>query len=198
MTRQADQAEQVAGGRAASLMGLFELMERLSVWMAYVSGAILASLSLFIAVDVVGRGTGGFYSGATDEIAGFSMSLAVTWALAYTLTVDKHVRVDLLLGAVPPPVRRALDWVALFLLTVFAGLLALNSWRLALESLEIGSFSQSILQIPVGIPQGAMALGFTMLAVQGLVTLLVATLDPSGLARARAQESASAPAQFDV
>jgi TRAP-type C4-dicarboxylate transport system permease small subunit len=179
-------------------MSFLASMERLSVAMAYASGAVLTFLSFFIAVDVLGRGYGGFYSGATDEISGFAMSFAVTWALAYTLTIDKHVRVDLLLGAVSPSLRRLLDWAALLLLTVFAGLLAYNSWMLSLDSFEIGALSSSILQIPVGIPQGAMAFGFTMLAIQSFVTLLVATFSPAGLARARAAESKSAPVQYDV
>jgi hypothetical protein len=43
-----------------------------------------------------------------------------------------------------------------------------------------------------------MAIGFTTLAAQSLLTLLVATFDPSGLARARAEESKAAPTQYDV
>jgi TRAP-type mannitol/chloroaromatic compound transport system permease small subunit len=183
---------------SGALMGLFLLLERLSVVMAYISGALLTLLSLFIAADVLGRGSGKFYSGATDEISGFVMAMAVTWALAYTLTIDKHVRVDLVLGAVSAPVRRVLDWLALLLLTAFAALLAINSWGLAVESYDIGALSSSILQLPLVIPQGVMATGFTMLAAQSLLTLLVATFDPSGLARARAEESKAAPTQYDV
>ena len=64
-----------------ALMGLFQLFERLSVVMAYISGALPTLLSFFIAADVLGRGSGRFYSGATDEISGFAMAMAVTWAL---------------------------------------------------------------------------------------------------------------------
>lgn len=186
------------GARPGLLMRLFKLMERLSVGMAIIGGALLTLLAFFISADVLGRGYGGFYSGATDEIAGFTMTLAVTWALAYTLTIDKHVRVDLLLGVVSARVRRILDWFALLLLTVFAAMLAVKSWDLALESLVIGSLSPSVLQVPIGIPQSTMALGFTILSLQGLITLLVATLDPSGFDRERNAESAAAPTQFDV
>ncbi len=77
-------------------------------------------------------------------------------------------------------------------------MLAFNSWDLAIDSLNIGALSQSVLQVPIGIPQSAMALGFTMLSVQDVVTLLVATLDPSALDRVRAAEVKAAPAQFDV
>lgn len=176
----------------------FRTLERISVWMACAGGAVLTALAFFVAIDVVGRGTSAFYSGATDEIAGFAMCLAVTWSLAYTLTIDKHVRVDLLLGAVSRGVRRVLDALALFALTVFAALLAINSWGMALESAEFEAFSQSILQIPLVIPQGAMAAGFTMLTLQAWFTFLVAVLDPTGLERAREAEGAAAPAQFDV
>ena len=181
-----------------ALMGLFQLFERLSVVMAYISGALLTLLSFFIAADVLGRGSGRFYSGATDEISGFVMAMAVTWALAYTLTIDKHVRVDLLLGVVAAPVRRMLDWIALLLLTAFAALLAINSWGLALESSDIGALSSSILQVPLVIPQGIMAIGFTTLAAQSFLTLLVDTFDPSGLTQARAAEAKAAPIQYDV
>ena len=88
----------MAKSDGGALLGVFGLFERLSVAMAYISGLLLTLLSFFIAADVLGRGSGKFYSGATDEISGFVMTLAVTWALAYTLTIDKHVRVDLLLG----------------------------------------------------------------------------------------------------
>jgi TRAP-type C4-dicarboxylate transport system permease small subunit len=179
-------------------MRVFKLMERLSIAMALIGGALLTLLAFFIAADVLGRGYGGFYSGATDEIGGFAMTLAVTWALAYTLTIDKHVRVDLLLGIVPARARRILDWIALMLLTVFAAMLAVKSWDLALDSLTIGSLSPSVLQVPIGIPQSTTALGFTMLSLQGFISLLVATLDPSGFDRERNAESAAAPTQFDV
>jgi C4-dicarboxylate transporter, DctQ subunit len=180
------------------LMRGFLLLERISIAMAIIGGGILALLALFITADVLGRGYGGFYSGATDEIAGYAMSLAITWSLAYTLTIDKHVRVDLLLGLTSGWLRRLLDRLALALLTLFAILLAYNCWDLAFDSLAIGSRSPGVLQTPIGIPQCAMAFGFTVLSLQGIATLLVATFDPAGLERARAFESAAAPTQFDV
>jgi C4-dicarboxylate transporter, DctQ subunit len=180
------------------LMRVFVAMERFSVGMAVIGGGLLTLLAVFITADVLGRGFGGLYSGATDEIAGYAMSLAITWSLAYTLTIDKHVRVDLLLGVVSPRLRRLLDWIALALLTLFAIMLAWNCWGLAFESLQINSRSPGVLQTPIGIPQSAMALGFTVLAVQGVLTLAVATFDPAGRERMRAAEQAAAPAQFDV
>lgn len=186
------------GRRNGALMQIFVVMERISVALAVIGGGLLTFLAFFITADVLGRGFGGFYSGATDEIAGYVMCLAITWSLAYTLTIDKHVRVDLLLGFAGPKVRRLLDWIALALLTTFAIMLAYNCWGLAIDSLTIGSKSPGVLQTPIGVPQCAMAFGFTALALQGVITLLVATFNPAGLEKVRAAETAVAPAQFDV
>ena len=186
------------GSRDGALMQVFIVMERISVAMAVIGGGLLTFLAFFIAADVLGRGYGGYYSGATDEIAGYVMCLAITWSLGYTLTIDKHVRVDLLLGVVGPKMRRLLDWLAMALLTTFAIMLAYNCWGLAIESLTIGSKSPGVLQTPIGVPQSAMAFGFTALALQGIMTLMVATFNPAGLEKIRAAETAAAPAQFDV
>ncbi len=70
----------MAKSSGGALMGLFAIFERLSVVMAYISGLLLTLLSFFIAADVLGRGYGKFYSGATDEVSGFVMTMAVTWA----------------------------------------------------------------------------------------------------------------------
>jgi len=189
---------QPAPGKLAPLWALFRRLESLSVAMAYLGGLILTLLAFFIAFDVVGRYFSIFYSGATDEISGFAMSMAVTWSLAYTLTIDKHVRVDIVLGMVSEKTRLFLDWVALGLLTLFASLLAINSWVLALDSYDISAVSPSVLQVPLIFPQGIMALGFTALAIQGAVSWLLATFDPAGLKRAMARDSEAAPTQFDI
>ena len=184
--------------RAGMIVRLFLMMERLSIGLAIVGGCLLSLLAIFITADVLGRGYGGFYSGATDEIAGYVMCLAVTWSLAYTLIIDKHVRVNLLLTVVSVRIARCLDWLALALLTTFALMLAYNCWHLAIESFEFNSRSPGVLQTPIGVPQAAMALGFSALAVQGLIMLIYATLDSAGFQRRRLADSQASPVQFDI
>lgn len=180
------------------LIGFLNLAEKFSVVAACFGGGILALLAFFITFDVLGRAYGGWYSGATDEISGYAMCFAVTWTLAYTLTVDKHVRVDLIFGMVPLRVRQFFDRIALFLLTVFALLLAVNSYRMAMESFEYSIFSTSTLRTPLGYPQMLMALGFALLALQGAAAFIAGLVYPSALKRAAALERKSAPDQFEI
>ena len=150
------------------------ISDRIAHVLAYVSGAVLVLLALFITVDVLGRRYGGPYTGATDEISVFAMAAAVTWALAYTSVVGKHIRIDLTLPLLSPKLRRVADYGGMALLAVFASLLAVNCWRLAWESLEIGSISMSKLSVPLVYPQALMAAGFTFLAIHAFITLLAA------------------------
>jgi len=186
-----------ASPRTPILIRLLNLAERFSVVTAFVGGGVLTFLAFFITFDVLGRRFGGPYSGATDEIAGYAMCFAMSWALSYTLTVDKHVRVDLIFGSVPLVVRKMLDRIALFLLVVFASLLAVNSYTMAMESFEYNMFSTSTLRLPLGIPQMLMAIGFGLLALQAFVTFIAGILYPSALKRATALER-KAPQQFDI
>lgn len=150
------------------------IADRLAHALAYISGAALVLLGLFITADVLGRRFGGPYTGATDEISVFAMALAVTWALAYTSTIGKHIRIDLTLHWFSPRLRRIADYGGIALLGAFAGLLAVNSWLLAWDSWQIGTISMSKLSVPLVYPQAAMAAGFTVLALHALVTLLAA------------------------
>jgi TRAP-type C4-dicarboxylate transport system permease small subunit len=139
--------------------------------LAYVSGAVMLLLALFITVDVLGRRFGGFYSGATDEIAVYAMALATSWALSYALAVGRHIRIDVCLPLFPRAARRVLDYAGLALLGAFAGLLAFNTWDLALESYRMDSRSMA-LQVRTAIPQAVAAAGFTFLALQAALMLL--------------------------
>lgn len=145
--------------------------EAVSSALAYVSGGLLLLLAFFITADVLGRRFGGFYSGATDEIAVYAMALTTAWALSYTLAVGRHIRIDVCLPWFPRPLRRVLDYAGLALLGAFAVLLAFNSWDLALESYRMDSRSMA-LQVRTAFPQAIVAAGFTFLALQAAIMLL--------------------------
>jgi TRAP-type C4-dicarboxylate transport system permease small subunit len=141
--------------------------------LAYISGGVMLLLGLFITADVLGRRYGGFYSGATDEISVYAMALATSWALSYALAVGRHIRIDVCLGWFPRAVRRVLDYAGLALLAAFAGILAFNTWDLAVESYQMDSRSMA-LQVRTAIPQAVAAAGFTFLALQSAIMLLAA------------------------
>jgi TRAP-type C4-dicarboxylate transport system permease small subunit len=152
--------------------GVLTLISRLSMVMAWLSGLTFLLLAFYITVDTLGRSFGGPYSGFTDDISAFALAAAGTWASAHTLRGGAHVRIDLLLPHLPPPLRAWLDQLAIVLAGLFAALLASYAWELAAGSYSLGARSISMLQAPLVVPQGLLAFGLTMLAVQAAALLI--------------------------
>lgn len=148
-------------------------LDRLATAMAYVAGAVLLAISFFITIDVLGRKFVGMSSGVTDEFGGYALAIGGLWALAFGLTTGGHVRIDILLPRFPRRVQALLNYTALLLMGCFASVLAYYSWKLAIESFTTDARAMSFLRTPLFLPQGSMALGFTMLTLQAAIMLVV-------------------------
>jgi TRAP-type C4-dicarboxylate transport system permease small subunit len=145
--------------------------------MAYLCGVLFLLLAVYTAADVLGRRYLGLFSGVTDEISGYALALGGSWGFAYALKAGGHVRVDILLPALSPLMRRILDIAALLVMAVFAGTVSVFLWKLVASSYNVGATGHSIIQTPQWIPQALMAAGYTILcavAALGCVARLLA------------------------
>ncbi len=103
--------------------------------------------------------------------------LASTWGFAYTLRSDAHVRIDVLLPHMPPPVRAGMDFLAQTLMAVFACMFAWRTWLLVLDSWETGIRSSTYLLTPLWIPQVILSVGFSLLAVAAVFMALAIVVE---------------------
>ncbi len=169
------------GRLGADVLGLLRrvlgVLDRLAVGMAYLAGAALLVASFYITLDVLGRRFAGVSSAVTDEFGGYALAVGGVWALAFALTTGSHVRIDILLPHFPPRVRGVLNYAAMAAMAFFAAAVAFYSWKLAIESFTTDARAMSILRTPLFVPQGCLALGFTTLAVQATVILLVGLVE---------------------
>lgn len=144
--------------------------------MAYFCGALFLLLGVYTALEVFGRRYLGVFSGVSDEMGGYALALGGSWAFAYTLKAGGHVRVDVLLPHLPKGVQAALDAVAMAIMAVFAGTVALALWKLVGASYAIQATGHSIINTPQWIPQAMMATGYTMLALVAVSSLMAQLL----------------------
>jgi len=142
----------------------------LATGMAYFSGALFLLVAFYTTVDVVGRHFGVF-SAVTDEVSGYVLAVGTMFGLAYALKIGGHVRIDVLLHLMPPRLRASMDSIALALMGLFAFVLALFSWRTALQSWEIKARALGLLGAPLYIPQFLMAIGISILFLEAVVML---------------------------
>jgi TRAP-type C4-dicarboxylate transport system permease small subunit len=174
--------ETAAGGgpsaaAARALRALLPALDAVTHTMALAGGAIFALASFYITADVVGRKFFHVSSAVTDEMGGYALAFGSMWALAWTLRSGGHVRIDVLLPHLPRSLRTVLDYLAMAAMAFFAALVSLYAWRLAVESFTTDARAMSFLRTPLYAPQGLLAVGLSLLAVEAALLLLLATAE---------------------
>ena len=135
----------------------------------YNSAAALAALFLvgvllMVLLSIFGRQFQ-LYVPGTDAYAGYLMAASGFLALAHTLKHGDHIRVTLVLGALPGPWKHRMELWALAFATAVAAMFAFYSCKLAWQSHVFNDISTANDATPLWIPQIAMALGTVVLAV---------------------------------
>ena len=100
-----------------------------------------------------------------NEIAGFLFVAATFLALAATLRQADHIRVSMLIRAVPLGARRVLEGLVLTIGTMLAAYASWHAVFLVIDSIQFNSVSFGVLAIPLWIPQSALAIGLIVFAI---------------------------------
>ena len=162
---------------------LLAQLDRVTMVMAYVAGALFIALSFYLTIDVIGRKFFHLSTAVSDEYGGYALAVGAVWALAHTLRSGGHVRIDILLPYLPRTLRAILDYGALAMMILFASVIAVYCWRLAIDSFTTDGRAMSFLRTPLFVPQGLMALGFTVLGLEAIVILLAGIAESVRLGR---------------
>jgi TRAP-type C4-dicarboxylate transport system permease small subunit len=132
-----------------------------SIWIA---ALFMIALLIMVLLSILGRQLG-FHVRGTDAYAGYMMAGAGFFALAHTLKRGEHIRVTLLLQALKPKSRRAVELFALASAVLLSGLLAWFSVSLCVQSYQIHDISTGNDATPLWIPQLTMAAGTVILLI---------------------------------
>ncbi|MFW6028491.1 MAG: TRAP transporter small permease subunit [bacterium] len=138
---------------------------------AYLCGAVFLLYSFYVALEVIGRRYVGVYTGITDEIGGYVLVFGSSLALAYTLLVDGHVRIDILFKAISPGLRRWFDMLAFASMAIFAWTVTYYLCDLAAQSFRIDATGHSLIEMPQWIIQAFLTLGYFLLGLSALSSL---------------------------
>ncbi len=189
-TRRADAKEErilqgnsVALSLLTGIRAVTRASDRIYQGMGYTCGALFLLLALFITYQAIVRKLGlfGIMAPGMDQISGYVLGVAATWAFSYALRTGSHVRIDLLLPFMPRPLRFVADLAALAAIGLFASLVAWRLWVLVLQSYELGATTNTYPLTPLWIPQILVAIGFSMLgftAIQMMVNDLSEAILP--------------------
>lgn len=135
------------------------------VAIALLIGAQLAGRLYDMALQFLGRPLSGFIVEGLPEICGYLLAASSLLALAGSLKAGAHIRITMLLQAVPAGLRRALELVAHALGIAFTAFASWSLLSLTLESYRFNEVSYGLVPVPLALPQSVMTLGMAVLFI---------------------------------
>jgi C4-dicarboxylate transporter, DctQ subunit len=147
-------------------------IDMLSWACAWLSAGLFLSTGIMLGYEVFAR-----YLFTAPTIWAAELSeLAMVWGIflggAWLLRSRAHIQITLLTNGLPARARRGLEMVVMLVIAAFSIAMVYYGWKIAANSFEVGRRSGTMLNLPAGIWQLAVPVGFTLLALQALAESL--------------------------
>ncbi len=144
--------------------------------LALMVGVGLFACAGFVLLDIIMRQIGTSLGG-TEEIAGYTMAIATSWGMSFTLLELGHVRIDLLRSRTAAFGRALFDLFSMVVMSAVVVTIAIKSWPVVARSLTNGSRANTPLETPLALVQIPWFAGWLWFAVMScLVTLAALSL----------------------
>jgi TRAP-type C4-dicarboxylate transport system permease small subunit len=132
---------------------------------ALLVGAQLAGRLIDGALTLVGLEPLGLIVLSLAEISGYTLAAASFLALAPTLKAGAHIRITMLLAALPETKRRFLELWAFGCAAVASGYITWQLTKFAWVSYQFNEVSPGVVRVQLFVPQAMMALGALILTI---------------------------------
>lgn len=147
-----------------ALRGLRRLLDFLYLAAGILAALCLIAILLLIVAQMIARWTGEIFPGAANY-AGYAMAAASFFAFANALNRGAHIRVSLVLNAVPKAFRRILEVWCFGIATVVMWYFTYYAYWFTYWSWKFNEISQAQDATPMWIPQSVMVIGGGILAL---------------------------------
>lgn len=140
---------------------------------------LLLLCTLLIGINIILRY--GFHSSilGTEELVSASLTLIVMLSAPEVLRRNNHIGVDILVGVLPHPLKRAAALWSTLVVLVVSALLIINGWQSMKLSKLIGVLTEGYLEIPVWALQLFLPIGGVLLALVAIERLFNPVLSDS-------------------
>lgn len=148
-------------------------LRALNKGVALLVGLGLLICAAFVLTDIILRRIGTSLGG-TEEFAGYTMALATSWGMSYTLLELGHVRIDLLRTRFQTFGRSVFDVFSMIVMSGVIITIAIKAWPVLERSIVNGSRANSPLETPLVWVQLPWFAGWVWFAVMSSLTTLAA------------------------
>lgn len=154
------------------MRGLLRVIDGACTFGAVIAAVSAGLLALILIAEVVATSFLDWSQPWSVEYAIFLQCFVLFLGAGWTLRQGGHIRVAVLLQALPPALARLLDLLGTAFAIGIVGFAALALWQQLLRTFEFGSTSFYPMGTPLWIPQGLLTLGVTLLWLAFVARLL--------------------------
>lgn len=151
---------------------LIRAVERVTDITGYLSAGLVILMMAIVLYEVFMRYALHRPPAIADELSAYMLVVVAFFGTAYCFKVKGHMRVAALTENLPARVSNWLRVATLATVFIYALVLSKASFGYLGYSFKVGMKSTSWLRVPLQIPQMALPIGFTLLALILLVTLI--------------------------
>ncbi len=133
----------------------------------YLATGVLSALSIMAIVLLILTQVGGrmlsVHVPGSDDLVAWLTAGTIFLGLPYAMVKGAHIRVELLIGQLPAPVAKKLEFVVLAGAIVLVGWAAQYATGMVLDSYRYHELAMGQLPLPMWIPQLSLAIGIDVL-----------------------------------
>lgn len=149
---------------------------KLSLWLTWLGGALIVGAAFLVTLEVILRKLFNISLGGADEISGYAFGVATALAFSFALFERAHIRVDALVGVLPPALRPVLNLFGHLMLIGFAAVVVWMVWGMVADTLEFNSRSITPMRVPLAIPQIPWLMGWIFFVLTGVLITVAAVI----------------------
>jgi TRAP-type C4-dicarboxylate transport system permease small subunit len=130
------------------------------------AAVLVLIMTLMIGADVILRNVGAGGVSWSNEVSEYILYLVTLLSAAWLLRRGQHIRVDIVLRAVPKRIAYAMEWIADVLGLACALYFVWYGWRVMAASYAAGAISMKTLVLPEWWMLAAMPAAFVLVAAE--------------------------------
>lgn len=149
-----------------------KILKVLTLLTGVIAGALVLYCGFIIAWEVVSRGVFDAPTEWVMEISTYCIVIAGFLGMGTTYAGKKHIHVDIFVSKMSPKTRTYMELITSVIGIFYSYIFMVQSWDMVMLSIELNNCAPTTLGTPLWIPQISMPIGFGVLLLQIIRTLL--------------------------
>ena len=154
------------------MKSLYNIVNKLSLWAAYLSGLVLVSLVLLILTEIFIRYAFDMSTMIADEYSGYLYLASIFLGLAYTFNEKAHIRINIVTSRLSKKANRLIDIIAGIISTLVLSFAFYRTVLFTYDSYDLEMLSEAVSETPLYLTQIIMPIGIALFILSTLVFVI--------------------------